>query len=205
MALTAQSLLTDLDASLPQASDLWRSTALRQIAELFISGADGYSDEQIALFDEVMGRLIKKMDRARLVELSGALAGVGNAPAKVLASLARHADPAIYGPVLERAIALPDTDLVEIADKDRIDPSILAKIAERGELSEPITEVLLKRGNTAVRRKVLDNPNARVSEMGFARVVSAINGDKALATAIAARPEMPAELRPFVDAALSQK
>ncbi len=151
-----------------------------------------------------MGRLIKKMDRARLVELSGALAAVSNAPAKVLASLARHADPTIYGPVLERAKALPDTDLVEIADKDRIDPSILAKIAGRDELSEPVTEVLLKRGNTAVRRKVLDNPKARVSEMGFARVVSAINGDKTLAAAIAARPEMPAELRPFVDAALSQ-
>ena len=38
--------------------------------------------------------------------------------------------------------------------------------------------------------------------MGFARLVSAINGDRALAAAIAGRPEMPAELRPFVDAAL---
>ena len=204
MTLTAQSVLSDLDAALPQATDSWRSTALRQIVELFVSGADSYSGEQVAVFDEVMGRLIKKMDRARLIELSGALAGVGNGPAKVLASLARHVDPAIYGPVLERASALPDTDLIEIADKDRIDPSILAKIAARGELSEPVTEVLLKRGNSAVRRKVLDNPKARVSEMGFARVVSAINGDKTLAAAIAARPEMPAELRPFVDAALAQ-
>jgi uncharacterized protein (DUF2336 family) len=204
MALTAQSVLSDLDATLPQATDSWRSTALRQIAELFVSGADSFNGEQIALFDEVMGRLIKKMDRARLVELSGALAAVDNAPVKVLASLARHVDPAICGPVIERAKALPDADLVEIADKDRIDPSLLAKIAARGELSEPITEVLLKRGNAAVRRKVLANPKARVSEMGFARVVSAINGDKALAAAIAARPEMPAELRPFVEAALAQ-
>ncbi len=204
MALTAQSVLSDLDATLPQATEAWRSTALRQIMELFVSGADSYSGEQIALFDEVMGRLIKKMDRARLVELSGALAGAGIAPAKVLGSLARHADPAIYGPVLERAKALPDTDLIEIADKDRADPSVLAKIAARSELSEPVTDILLKRGNAAMRRKIIENPKARVSEMGFARVVSGINGDKALAAAIAARPEMPAELRPFVDAALSQ-
>ena len=204
MALTAQSLLSDLDASLPQVTDTWRSGVLHRITELFVSGAESYSDEQLALFDEVIGRLIKKMDRGRLVELSNALAAAGNAPAKVLATLAHHADPAVYGPVIERAKALPDADLVEIADKDRIDPSILGKIAGRVELSEPVTEVLLKRGNTAVRRKVLDNPNARVSEMGFARVVSAINGDKTLAAAIAARPEMPAELRPFVDAALAQ-
>jgi len=205
MSLTAESLLSDLDATLPQATDSWRNAALRQIVQLFLSGAEAYSEEQVALFDEVMGRLIKKkMDRAHLAELSDVLAGVGNAPAKVLATLARHADPAIYGPVLERATALSDTDLVEIADKDRIDQSVLAKIAARGELSEPVTEVLLKRGNGALRRKIMENQKARVSEMGFARVVSAINGDKALAAAIAARPEMPDELRPFVDAALSQ-
>jgi uncharacterized protein (DUF2336 family) len=204
MALTAQSVLSDLDATLPRASETWRSTALRQIVELFLSGADCYSSEQIALFDEVMGRLIKKIARARLAELSAALAGVGNAPANVLASLARHADLAVCGPLLERAKALSDTDLIEIADKDRIDPAVLARIAARGELSEPVTDVLLKRGNGAVRRKILDNPKARVSEMGFARLVSAINGDKALAAAIAAHPEMPAELRPFVDAALGQ-
>jgi uncharacterized protein (DUF2336 family) len=203
MVLTAQSLLSDFDASLPQASDSWRSAALHRIIELFVSGANSYSGEQIALFDAVIERLITKMDRARLVELSNALAGAGSAPAKVLANLARHGDAAISGPVLERARALPDTDLVEIADRDRIDPAVLARIAARGELSETVTDVLLKRGNIAVHRTVLDNPKARVSEMGFARLVSAINGDKALAAAIAARPEMPAELRPFVDAALS--
>ncbi|MGH6672007.1 MAG: DUF2336 domain-containing protein [Xanthobacteraceae bacterium] len=203
MALTAQSLLCDLDARLPQTSESWRSTALRQIADLFVSGAESYDGEQTALFDEVMGRLIKKTDRAQLAELSGVLAGIDNGPTKVLASLARHVDPAVFGPVIERAKALPDDDLVEIADKDRIDPNVLAKIAARGELSEPITDILLKRGNAAVRRKVIGNPKARISEMGFARVVSAINGDKALAAAIAARPEMPAELRPFVDAALN--
>ncbi len=39
MALTTQSVLSDLDATLPQATDAWRSTALRQIVELFVSGA----------------------------------------------------------------------------------------------------------------------------------------------------------------------
>jgi uncharacterized protein (DUF2336 family) len=202
MAVTAQSLLSDFDASLPQASDSWRSTALHRIIELFVSGADSYSGEQIALFGAVMERLIKKMDRERLIELSNALAAAGSAPAKVLANLARHADSAISGPVLERA-ALPDADLVDIADRDRIDPAVLARIAARDELSETVTDVLLKRGNIAVHRTVLGNPKARVSEMGFARLVSAINGDKTLAAAIAARPEMPAELRPFVDAALT--
>ncbi|HEY5065428.1 MAG TPA: DUF2336 domain-containing protein [Xanthobacteraceae bacterium] len=202
MALTAQSVLTDLDARLPQESASWRGAALRQVVALFLSNADAYSGEQIALFDEVMSRLTKKIDRAQLAELSVALAGVSHAPSKLFAGLARHTDPAVCGPVLERWNALPDTALITIVDKDGADPGTLVKIAARSELSESVTDALIKRGNAAVRRKVLANPKARISEMGFARLVSAINGDRAMAAAIAARPEMPAELRPFVDAAL---
>jgi uncharacterized protein (DUF2336 family) len=204
MAVTAQSLLSDLDARLPQESASWRGTALRQVVALFLSNADAYSGEQIALFDEVMDRLTKKLDRAQLAELSAALAGVSQAPSKLLASLACHADPAVCGPVLEHWNALPDTAMITIVDKDGADPGTIAKIAARNELSESVTDALIKRGNAAMRRKLLDNPKARLSEMGFARLVSAINGDKALAAAIAARPELPAELRPFVDAALGQ-
>lgn len=204
MALTAQSLLDDLDAALPQATHTWRSTALRQIVELFLSGAESYSGEQIALFDAVIGRLVKNLDRQRLAELSNALAGVDNAPPKILASLARHPDIAICGPVLERGKPLRDSDLVAIAETDRLDQSVLLKIASRSELSDVVTDALFKRGNAAVRQKILDNPRARISEMGFARLVSALNGDKALAAAIAAREGLPAELKPFLDAALSQ-
>jgi uncharacterized protein (DUF2336 family) len=204
MALTAQSLLADLDAALPQATNTWRSTAMRQIVDLFVSGADFYSGEQIVLFDAVMGRLAKNLDRARLAEVSHALAGVDNAPPKILTSLARHADIAVCGPVLEHGKPLLDSDLVAVAETDRLDPTALVKIASRGELSETVTDALLKRGNVAVRQKILDNPQARISEMGFARLVSSINGDKTMAAAIAARKEVPPELKPFLDAALSQ-
>ena len=204
MALTAQSLLADLDAALPRASDSWRGTVLRQMVKLFLAGADSYSGEQVALFDEVMCRLAKKkLDRVQLAELSNTLAGIGNAPPKLLASLARNSDIAVSGPVLERATALPDAEFAEIAEKDRGNATILAKIAARSELSEEITNVLLKHGNTAIRRKILENPQAKISEMGFAHVVSGINGDKSLASAIIARNDMPEELRPFVEAALS--
>lgn len=205
MALTAQSVLADLDAALPQATDSWRGAALRQIVKLFLAGAQAYSGEQVAVFDEVMCRLSKKkLDRAQLTELSATLAGIGNAPPKMLGTLARNSDIAVSGPVLEQATALSDAEFAEIADKDRGNAGVLAKIAARRELSEAVTDVLLKHGNAAVRRKILDNPQARVSEMGFALLVSGINGDKSFAAAIMARQEMPAELRPFVEAALSQ-
>jgi len=69
--------------------------------------------------------------------------------------------------VLERSTALPDKVLVEVADRERIEHSILARIAARAELGETVTDSLLKRGNPVIQRTILENPNARVSENGF--------------------------------------
>jgi uncharacterized protein (DUF2336 family) len=204
MSLTPQALLAELDATLPRASESWRGAVLRQITDLFVNGAELYSDQQVALFDAVMGRLIMGVDRAALAELSSRLAGVANAPVNVVGSLARHLDITICGPVLERAEAVPDKDLVEAADRDRVDPSILTRIAARPRLSETVTDILLKRGSQAVQRTVIDNPNARISESGFARVIMGLDGNKSLAEAIAARNDVPTELRLWLVETLSE-
>lgn len=195
MTLTSQAVLAELDSALPGKPDSWRSAVLRRIVDLFLAGAALYGDEQVALFDEVIVRLIQKMDRLQLAELSDRLAPVANAPVRVLGRLVRHSDVAVSGPILDQAEALPDADLIEIADKDRVDPNLLAKIAARAHLNTAVTDVLIKRGNKAIQRKIIDNPNALVSEEGFARVITALNGDKNLASAIAARNDVPAELR----------
>jgi len=203
MTSAAQPLLAELDTAFSQASQTWRATALRQIADLFVASAALYSAEQVALFDDVICRLIPKMDRAALAELSNKLAPVDNAPVKAIGSLARNADLAVAGPILEFASALPDEDLIAIAG--RIDLKLLPKIAARTALSEAVTDILLERGNAAIKRQLIDNPNARMSETGFARMVSGINGDKELATALAARQDVPGELRVWLDAVLNPK
>jgi uncharacterized protein (DUF2336 family) len=163
-----------------------------------------YSDQQVAVFDAVIGRLIKGVDRAALAELSSRLASVTNAPVNVVGSLARHFDISICGPVLEQAKALPDKDLAEIADRDRADPNIFARIAARPQLSETVTDILLKRGSQIVQRAIIDNPTARISEGGFARVIMGLDGNKDFAEAIAARDDVPAELRLWLTETLSQ-
>jgi uncharacterized protein (DUF2336 family) len=204
MTLTSEAVLSELDAALPEKSEDWRSTALRQIVDLFLSGAALYTGEQVALFDAVIGRLMMNLNRATLAELSKRLAVVDNAPAKVVGRLARHSDMAVCGPVIEQSNSLPDADLIEIVDKDRVDPTLMMKIAQRPRLSEAVTDILLKRGDMEIQQKVIGNPDARMSEAGFARVIMGINGDKKLAAAIAARSDVPEELRPWLTSALNQ-
>ena len=139
-----------------------------RIIGLFRSGVQSYTGEQIELFDEVMGRLIKSGDRALLAEASKSLATLEMAPVKVLGTLARHSDITVCGPILEEGNALPDEDLIAIADTNRLDPKLLTKISSRPQLSEAVTNILIKRGSPAIQRKILDNPNARISEEGFA-------------------------------------
>ncbi len=195
MSLTPQALLAELDTALPKAAESWRSMVLRKITDLFLSGAEVYNDQHVALFDAVMSRLLPGLDRDDLAELGNRLAGIANAPLNVLANLARHLDILVCGPVLEQAKALPDKVLAEAADRDRVDPNILAKIAARPQLGETVTDVLLKRGGLLLQRKIIDNPDARISEGGFARVIMGLDGDKDLAQAVAARNDLPAELR----------
>jgi uncharacterized protein (DUF2336 family) len=202
MPLTAQSLLAELDLTLSQATESWRDSVLRRIADLFMGDAEVYSKEQVVLFDAVMGRLVKNADRALLAELSAKLAAVDNAPPGVLGQFARNGDLTVSMPALS-AKALSDKDLVEAADKDRINPAILEKIAARGELSEAVTDVLLKRGTPALQRALVDNPKAKLSDAGFARLLVSIKGDKELAAAISTREDVPKELRLWLAATMS--
>jgi uncharacterized protein (DUF2336 family) len=199
MTLTPQTLLAELDTTLSEVSQDWRTTVLGQIADLFLNGADRYSKDQVALFDTVMSLLLPGVDRLTLAQLSDRLADVANPPMKILASLASHADADVSGPVLERSKALPDKVLVDVLERERIDPKILAKIAGRSELGPSVTDCLLKRGNAAIQRTLLENPNASISEGGFARIIMGLDGDTSLARLVADRQDLPAELRPWLN------
>jgi len=204
MTHLAEPLIAELDATLGAAPDGWRITTLRRLTDLFLAGAASYTDDQVAVFDDVISRLIEKIENRTLIELSNKLAEVDNAPSKVIAALARHPDILVAEPVLKNSSVLKDQDLAEIADKARKNQALLLTIAGRPQLGETVTDVLITRGNSAVARKVLDNAGARVSELGFAKLVSGVERDKELAAVIAKREDLPAELRPWITAALAQ-
>lgn len=196
MTPAAHSLLTELDHALVKQPDPWRRDALRQMIDLFLSNAEACDTAQTDVFDEVLYRLIRKSDRTTLAEVATVLAPVQKGPAKVLGTLARHSDSAISGPVIALSPSLRDKDLADIAEKAEL--RMLMAIACRPKLGEVVTDVLLKRGNQDVKLRIINNPKAKLSEQGFARLVIGLNGDKKLAAAISARPDVPPELRPWL-------
>ena len=201
MMPTSQSLITELDATLRKIPDARQLVILRRVTDLFLVGADGYNDEQIAIFDDVICRLIENIGQPALVELSDRLSSVDKGPGNALARLSSSDDIAVAGPALARSNSLTDKDLVAIAGKKG--QKQLAAIAGRPRISEVVTDVLVERGNAEVSRKVSANLGARISETGFVKLINKAKKDRELANAIANRNDLPQELVPFLQLALN--
>jgi len=200
MTPEAQLLIAELDSALNKATRPKHLAILRCVTELFLDGAESYSDDQVAVFDEVIDRLIEKIEHPVLVELSARLARVANVLAKVAGRLSYDDDIAVSGLFLDKSDTLTDATLVQVAEKKS--QKHLSAIAGRAQINEIVTNVLIDRGDSEVVRKVTSNQGAHISEPGFVKLINRANSDKALAAAIANRNDMPAELQPFLRLAL---
>jgi len=185
-------LFVEFEATLSNGSGSQRFTILRRMTDLFLAGSNSYNDEQVAIFDELIGRLIEKIERQALIELSGRLAPIDRAPVNVIGHLSRDDDIEISGPILEQSYVLTDNDLVEIAKTKS--QAHLSAIAGRSRIGEPVTDVLIDRGNSEVARKVTTNAGARFSRFGLSRAVGRAESDEPLAVAVANRTDLPPEL-----------
>jgi len=200
MTTATQSLILELDAALSTATNHRQLEILRRVTDLFIIGAGKYNDEQIAIFDDVIARLIANMDQRALSELSARLAEVDNPLLSVVAQLSGSDNIAISGPALEKSESISDEALVTIATSKS--QKHLKAIAGRASLSEVVTDVLVDRGDSEVSRRVSANLGARLSEMGFVKLINRAKKDRGLADAISGRNDLPPELVPFLKLAL---
>jgi uncharacterized protein (DUF2336 family) len=199
MTPDAKLLIAQFDAALGRVPISQHVGIQRQVTDILLGCAPSYSERQAAILNGVMGRLVERIDRRALLELSGRLASVDNAPASVIGRLSNDNDIAIAGPVLERSNVVTDENLVAVA-KTKSQDHLLA-IAGRKQISAIVTDVLVDRGNPDVARKVAANLGACFSEIGFVKVVRSASGNEELAAAIAARKDVPEELLPFLQLA----
>jgi len=190
--LNARQWSAEIDSTLSQRNAAQRTVILRQLTALFVAEAGALSVEHVAVFDEVMTRLIERIEHEALVELSERIAPIENAPPAVIGRLSRNDDIAVSGPVLEQSPVLTDPDLVEIAQTKSQDH--LAAIAGRSTISEIVTAVLFGRGNDDVAHKVTENEGARISPITYESVVRRARNNADLSASVARRKDLPDEL-----------
>lgn len=185
----SQSLLDELISPVATATAKHRIRIIDRITDLFAAGSRNYSYDQIALFDDVLGRLATDIEVKARAKLAERLAGMHGAPPKLVRSLAFDDAIEVAGPVLVRSQQLNDDDLVENATKKSQDH--LYAIAQRLKLSESVTDVLVERGNERVVHRVVRNKGARFSLAGYDKLTNRARYDRKLTLALGERSDIP--------------
>jgi uncharacterized protein (DUF2336 family) len=186
---TVASLIDELEKSLASGDTDQRLDVLWRVTDLFVVGANRYSEEQVGLFDEVIGRLAAAIEAKARAKLAHRLASIANAPHKVVRNLAFDDDIDVAEPLLMRSPRLVEADL--IANANSKSQRHLHAISQRSSLSEAVTDVLVSRGDKQVVHSVVRNTGARFSDAGFRMLVRRSNGDDILATHVGTRQDLP--------------
>jgi uncharacterized protein (DUF2336 family) len=192
MASVSNTLIVELEEAVQSHSAEKRVETLRRITDLFLGEADRLNEQQIDVFDDVLGKLIQRIETKALAELSSRLAPIDSAPIEVIRRLARNDEITVAGPVLTESSRLTASDLIEVAESKG--QSHLLAISGRAQIDESVTDILLKRGNREVTNRLATNSGARFSEIGFETLVKAGETDAALAEKVGLRLDLPIRL-----------
>jgi len=187
-----ESMISELEEAIRGGSHSQRVQTLRRVTDLFLVDADRLNDSQINVFDDVLTRLIDRIETRTLAELSKRLAPIPNAPNEVIQKLARNDEISVAGPVLMQSRRLNNADLIEIACT-RGQAHLLA-IAGRDQLEVPVTDTLVARGNNEVLGRLVKNSGALFSEQSFATLVDHSAKNESLALQLGRRLDIPLRL-----------
>ncbi|SHK00666.1 Uncharacterized conserved protein, DUF2336 family [Bradyrhizobium lablabi] len=188
--MNAQENLIDQLESVLASKDLSkRADILRRVTDLFIHGSGTFSDDQIELFDDVMGMLVGQIELAARAAFGSRLAQVSDAPARVIRTLAFDDAIEVAAPVLKHSARLDDAALVETA-RTKSQGHLLA-ISSRSTLAEAVTDILVDRGNHQVAASTACNRGARFSTSGLSTLVKRAQDNGELALSVWSRPDIP--------------
>jgi len=140
-----------------------REALLHAVTEMFFATAQRTAAE-MTLFDEIMEMVLAEVEPLARRELAERLAGRDVVPRQTLLRLADD-EIEVAEPILVRSPALGDDDLVGLARRQT--QRHLFAIARRSNLSERLTDVLVRRGDDRVAGAVAANEGARLSDDGF--------------------------------------
>ena len=183
----AKNFLQEINEAILRGSAESRARALWHATDILIAGR--YTEDQIWVFGEVIGRLADEIEGAARVKLAKQLAHSGNAPFNVIMVLASDDSIDVAGPVLQHSQRLDDKTLVASA-RTKSQAHLLA-ISKRRSIPVVVTDELVTRGNREVVHSVAVNNGARFSDFGFLQMIKRSEGDSILAEQIGLRKEIP--------------
>ena len=167
-----------------------RSELARNLVQFATADAD-LSQDEWRLLDDILVRLIGYMETTLRRTLSERVADMDAPPAQILRALAFD-EAEVAHPVIARGQGLSDVDLVDIVR--RLTQEHRMAVAERRNLSAPVSAALVEQGEAPVVRTLLENRTARISRSTFRRICRTSEGDAELQQLVIQRQDAPRTL-----------
>jgi uncharacterized protein (DUF2336 family) len=184
-------LLSELDAIDGWPAERW-AEILDPVTKFFLGHADKLTNHQIELFDNVFVRLIDRVDRRLLMQLSRQLTEARCTLPQATRRLALHEDESVSLPILKCG-NLADALLIEAAQsrggKQRF------AIACRHQLAPAVGEALVQYGDRTVHHALAENRGVRLLEDSWARLIQLGESDPGLAAKLGRRRDIPTPLK----------
>jgi uncharacterized protein (DUF2336 family) len=192
----AKSLIPGLEEIVRNGDPARRGEAVRKIADLFLQGASRFQPTHVDLFDSILTSLVPQTEVEARRLLAERLAELVNAPPQLMSMLVRDDEILIAGPLLRRSPQIDETTLVDIA-KIKGQPHLLA-ISDRPTLGPRITDVIIRRGDRDVIRRVAGNAGAVFSQLGYHGLIRRAGDDGVLAVTVGQRDDLSTEQLKFL-------
>jgi len=181
------SFLQELEEAVARGSAENRLRALWHATDLLIAGR--YTEDEIWIFGEVIGRLADGIEAAARAQLSKRLVRTDNASINIVKKLAFDNSIDVAGPMLQHCARLDAKTLVSnIRTKSQ---SHLLAISKRSALPVVVTDELVTRGNLEVVNSVAMNNGACFSDFGFLHMIKRSEADSILAEQLGLRKDIP--------------
>ena len=158
------------------------------MTDLFLVSAPQLDEAGVEIFDNVFDAALEKRNVAALTDISVRMAPVPNAPRRLVKRLASDSEIAVAGPVLAQSPRLSEGDLCEMAGS-KGNAHLLA-ISTRKNLTSPVTDILIDRGDSEVARTIAANETADLSESGMSRLVERAKDDETIGVGLYARQDL---------------
>src|SRR3984893_16899168 len=181
------SFLRELEEAVSRGSADSRLQALWHATDFLIAGR--YTDDEIWVFGEVIGRLADGIELAARAQLSERLVRTDNASINIVKKLAFDDSIDVASPMLQHSGRLDAKTLISnIRTKSQ---SHLLAISKRSSLATVVTDELVTRGNREVVNSVATNNGARFSDFGFLHMIKRSETDSILAEQLGLRKDIP--------------
>ena len=184
------SILQELNDAISKGTPESRLKALWHATDLLIMGR--YTESEIWIFGEVIGRLSEEIELAARSQLAKRLARSDKAPIFVINKLAFDDSIDVASPILRYSERLDNQVLVASA-RCKSQQHLFA-ISRRKSIDEPVTDVLVTRGDQTVVNSVAVNTGACFSDSGFLHLIKRSENDSILAEHLGRRRDIPRHL-----------